>query len=169
MAWDAAPGAGSLYRVSPDGTWRVKAGAKVTVKAVSYPDKVFEGKVDWVSGAFDRGTRTAQVRCTFPNPDKLLKPGATEPTDLAIAIGHKGFAWVEVEVFGRAAHGSRPAEGIDAILRLGRILVRLAVSDRVAPGPHRRSRGDLHRQRHARRPDASGRSRQARRRVTRSA
>ena len=53
---------------------RVKAGAKVTVKAVSYPDKVFEGKVDWVSGAFDRGTRTAQVRCTFPNPDKLLKP-----------------------------------------------------------------------------------------------
>src|SRR4029077_11737757 len=30
----------------------------------------------------------------------------TEPTDLSIAIGHKGFAWVEVEVRGKAAHGS---------------------------------------------------------------
>jgi cobalt-zinc-cadmium efflux system membrane fusion protein len=53
---------------------RVKAGTKVTVKAVSYPDKVFEGKVDWVSGTFDPGTRTARVRCTFPNPERLLKP-----------------------------------------------------------------------------------------------
>ena len=62
----------------------------------------------------------------------------TEPTDLTIAIGHKGFAWVKVEVFGRAAHGSRPAEGRDAILRLGRILVRLEALDRAlqAAAPH---------------------------------
>jgi acetylornithine deacetylase/succinyl-diaminopimelate desuccinylase family protein len=55
----------------------------------------------------------------------------TEPTDLAIAIGHKGFAWIEVEVFGKAAHGSRPSEGIDAIIRLGRVLGRLEAFDRV--------------------------------------
>jgi len=55
----------------------------------------------------------------------------TEPTDLAIAIGHKGFAWVEVEVLGRAAHGSRPAEGQDAILRLGRVLTWLEALDRT--------------------------------------
>jgi acetylornithine deacetylase len=54
----------------------------------------------------------------------------TEPTDLAIAIGHKGFAWVEVEVLGKAAHGSRPLDGEDAILRLGRVLVRLEALDR---------------------------------------
>src|SRR5216683_3391215 len=53
----------------------------------------------------------------------------TEPTDLAIAVGHKGFAWVEVDVQGRAAHGSRPAEGQDAILRLGRVLARLEALD----------------------------------------
>lgn len=53
----------------------------------------------------------------------------TEPTDLAIAVGHKGFAWVEVEVQGTAAHGSRPAEGQDAILRLGRVLARLETLD----------------------------------------
>jgi acetylornithine deacetylase len=54
----------------------------------------------------------------------------TEPTDLAIAVGHKGFAWVEVTVDGKAAHGSRPAEGQDAILRLGRVLTRLEALDR---------------------------------------
>src|SRR5882672_847968 len=53
----------------------------------------------------------------------------TEPTDLAIAVGHKGFAWVEVDVKGRAAHGSRPAEGQDAILRIGRVLARLEALD----------------------------------------
>ena len=46
----------------------------------------------------------------------------TEPTDLHIAVGHKGFAWFEVETRGRAAHGSRPREGRDAILRMGRVL-----------------------------------------------
>ena len=40
----------------------------------------------------------------------------TEPTDLDVAVAHKGFQWVTVETRGRAAHGSRPAEGRDAIL-----------------------------------------------------
>jgi acetylornithine deacetylase len=62
----------------------------------------------------------------------------TEPTDLAIAVGHKGFAWVAVEVMGKAAHGSRPAEGQDAILRLGRVLARLEALDTAiqARPPH---------------------------------
>jgi acetylornithine deacetylase len=47
----------------------------------------------------------------------------TEPTDLRLAIGHKGFAWAEVVTRGRAAHGSRPEEGRDAIARMGRLLV----------------------------------------------
>src|SRR5260370_10579095 len=55
----------------------------------------------------------------------------TEPTDLRIAVGHKGFAWVEVDVYGKAAHGSRPADGQDAILRLGRVLTRLEALDRT--------------------------------------
>ena len=54
----------------------------------------------------------------------------TEPTDLAVAIAHKGFAWFDVETRGRAAHGSRPAEGRDAILRMGRVLHALEQLDR---------------------------------------
>ena len=62
----------------------------------------------------------------------------TEPTDLEIAVGHKGFAWVDVVVEGKAAHGSRPADGQDAILRLGRVLSRLELLDRTlqARPPH---------------------------------
>jgi acetylornithine deacetylase len=54
----------------------------------------------------------------------------TEPTDLRIGIGHKGFAWATVETKGRAAHGSRPQDGRDAILRMGRVLTRLEQLDR---------------------------------------
>ncbi len=53
----------------------------------------------------------------------------TEPTDLQIGVGHKGFAWIEVETRGRAAHGSRPKDGRDAIMRMGRVLQRLESLD----------------------------------------
>jgi acetylornithine deacetylase len=49
----------------------------------------------------------------------------TEPTDLEVAIAHKGFQWIEVETRGLRAHGSRPEDGRDAILRMGRVLGRL--------------------------------------------
>ena len=55
----------------------------------------------------------------------------TEPTDLQIGVGHKGFVWVEIETAGRAAHGSRPKDGRDAILRMGRVLSRLESLDRT--------------------------------------
>ena len=55
----------------------------------------------------------------------------TEPTDLQIAIGHKGFAWTEIRTKGRAAHGSRPRDGRDAIVRMGRVLTSLEALDRA--------------------------------------
>ena len=53
-----------------------------------------------------------------------------EPTDLQVATAHKGFAWVEVTTSGKAAHGSRPAEGVDAIRLMGQILGHLDRLDR---------------------------------------
>jgi acetylornithine deacetylase len=46
----------------------------------------------------------------------------TEPTALDLCVAHKGFVWLEVDVQGRAAHGSRPDLGIDAIAQAGPIL-----------------------------------------------
>ena len=40
----------------------------------------------------------------------------TEPTELNICTAHKGFAWLDVETEGIAAHGSRPDLGVDAIV-----------------------------------------------------
>jgi acetylornithine deacetylase len=48
-----------------------------------------------------------------------------EPTEGEIGVGHKGFTWLEIEVMGRAAHGSRPEEGIDAIIPLHGALAEL--------------------------------------------
>ncbi|HHV78818.1 MAG TPA: ArgE/DapE family deacylase [Firmicutes bacterium] len=45
-----------------------------------------------------------------------------EPTELNVAIAHKGFCWIKVTTNGRAAHGSRPEEGLDAIAAMGTFL-----------------------------------------------
>ncbi|MFX1255106.1 MAG: ArgE/DapE family deacylase [Promethearchaeota archaeon] len=48
-----------------------------------------------------------------------------EPTDLQITMAHKGFAWIRIEIFGKAAHGSRPEEGVDAIVKAGKVLMEI--------------------------------------------
>lgn len=46
----------------------------------------------------------------------------TEPTGGNIVVAHKGFVWADVISLGRTAHGSRPAEGTDAITKMGAFL-----------------------------------------------
>lgn len=46
-----------------------------------------------------------------------------EPTGLAVMPAHKGFLWIDAVVKGRAAHGSRPELGVDAIAHAGHLLV----------------------------------------------
>lgn len=52
-----------------------------------------------------------------------------EPSDLKVLVAHKGFAWFSIETHGVAAHGSRPADGVDAVAHMGRVLVRLEQLD----------------------------------------
>lgn len=63
-----------------------------------------------------------------------------EPTDLKIVIAHKGYAWFEVNTHGRAAHGSLPGEGRDAIRMMGRVLGALDALERELTS---RTRHDL--------------------------
>lgn len=53
----------------------------------------------------------------------------TEPTELEVAVAHKGFVWIEIDVRGRAAHGSRPHLGVDAIVKAGPLLAALGRLD----------------------------------------
>jgi acetylornithine deacetylase len=54
----------------------------------------------------------------------------SEPTEMRLALAHKGFVGFEVETKGRAAHGSRPDLGIDAIAHMGYVLVGIEELDR---------------------------------------
>src|SRR5262249_34456514 len=98
---------------------RVKMGSKAVVRVVAYPNKVFEGKVDYVSGSLDPQTRTAKVRCTFDNPDRLLKP--------------EMFATVNVSVEERRAL----AIPHSAVLRLGEQTVVFVDRGNAPDGRHR--------------------------------
>jgi cobalt-zinc-cadmium efflux system membrane fusion protein len=95
---------------------RVKKGQRVTVKAVAYPDKLFEGVVDWISSALDPTSRTAKVRCTIANPQVELKP--------------EMYATVEIHVAGRHAL----AVPRSAVLRLGDQMVVFVQKGRAPDG-----------------------------------
>jgi acetylornithine deacetylase len=61
-----------------------------------------------------------------------------EPTSLAVMPANKGFVWVEASFRGRAAHGSRPEEGRDAIRHAGEFLASLGEMEAIleAGRPH---------------------------------
>ena len=59
-----------------------------------------------------------------------------EPTEMRLALAHKGFVGFEIETKGRAAHGSRPDLGIDAIAHMGHVLVGIgALDERLRASP----------------------------------
>ena len=71
----------------------------------------------------------------------------TEPTRLAIMPAHRGFAWIEIALTGRAAHGSRWDIGVDAVRHAGLLLAELDAHDaEVLPKRKHQllGRGSLH-------------------------
>jgi cobalt-zinc-cadmium efflux system membrane fusion protein len=70
----------------------VRVGAPVNVSVIAYPERKFQGRVDWISGALDATTRTARLRCTLENRGRELRPemyatvGVAVPTTRALAI-----------------------------------------------------------------------------------
>ena len=53
-----------------------------------------------------------------------------EPTEMHVCVAHKGFVAFEIDTDGLAAHGSRPDLGVDAIAKMGHVLVGLDALDR---------------------------------------
>ena len=48
-----------------------------------------------------------------------------EPSEMKVAAAHKGFVWIEIEIKGKAAHGSVPEKGVDAIVHAAKVIARL--------------------------------------------
>ncbi len=53
-----------------------------------------------------------------------------EFTELQLILAHRGFVWMDVETIGKAAHGSRPDLGVDAIVKMGKVLAEIEKLDR---------------------------------------
>ncbi|HYC25231.1 MAG TPA: ArgE/DapE family deacylase [Roseiarcus sp.] len=86
---------------------------------------------------------TQEVVARF-KPDAAI---VTEPSHLQLTLAHKGFAWYEVVVRGRAAHGSRPELGVDAIAKAGKFLTAVTELDRrlrAVPSHPRLGAGSIH-------------------------
>ncbi len=59
-----------------------------------------------------------------------------EPTDFEVVTAHRGILWLEVKTHGRAAHGSTPQLGINAIASMRALLDKLE-NYRVKVRPHK--------------------------------
>jgi succinyl-diaminopimelate desuccinylase len=64
-----------------------------------------------------------------------------EPTNLDLVPAHRGVLWLEIETLGRAAHGSMPHLGVNAVLHMNALIDRLtrlplpAPAHRLLPPP----------------------------------
>lgn len=99
----------------------VVAGVQAAVTAAGMDlagDIVFTGVIDEEAGS--KGTE-AIVRDWSADAAVVI-----EPTNLEIAIAHRGFAWGEITVRGVAAHGSNAEAGVDAIVHAGPVLSGIA-------------------------------------------
>jgi acetylornithine deacetylase/succinyl-diaminopimelate desuccinylase-like protein len=58
-----------------------------------------------------------------------------EPTNLDLVIAQKGALWFRITTFGKSAHGSRPAQGINAIEKMMNLIARLNSTPLVKEHP----------------------------------
>jgi acetylornithine deacetylase len=108
------------------GTCDMKAGvAAMVVAAERAADAGHDGDVvlalvaDEEHGSRGSAAMLDHLAAAGTLPDACI---VGEPTWLDVIVAHRGFSVVEVELHGRAAHSSRPHEGVNAVTLLGRLL-----------------------------------------------
>lgn len=99
------------------------AACMTAIKALVEAKAVFNGEVLLAAVADEEyfSLGTADIVSRYKVDGAIV----TEATTMNLCRAHKGFVWLEVETFGRAAHGSRFDEGIDANMMMGRFLAAL--------------------------------------------
>lgn len=114
-------------RIYGRGAYDMKAGMAASLIALLELDK--DHSVNAVVAMVadeEYGSRGMEETLPHLDVDYAIVP---EMTELQIGVAHKGFVWLEVRVVGKAAHGSRPHLGADAILNAGHVLVALEALD----------------------------------------
>lgn len=126
-------------RLHGRGTYDMKAGLAAALMACRHAARTNAATRIVVAAVADEEHASRGMMQVLDHLDPTTIDAAivTEPTELEVAIAHKGFVWMRVDVSGVAAHGSRPELGCDAIMALGPILMGLDALDRdLATRPH---------------------------------
>jgi acetylornithine deacetylase len=120
-------------RLHGRGAYDMKAGLAAAMSAAAAVRDLAGDVV--VAAVCDEEAGSLGTRALLGDAARFDAAIVTEPTDLRIAVAHKGYAGFEIETAGRAAHGSRPEEGVDAILAMGPVMVELrGLDDRLQGG-----------------------------------
>ncbi len=81
-----------LANVNESDIAKVKEGYEANILTVSYPDRIYKGKVDKIFNAIDPETRAMKVRIRIPNSDLSLKPDMNATVTLHFDEGKKMIA-----------------------------------------------------------------------------
>ena len=89
-------------------------GSAVSVRVLAWPDRIFRGKVEWISPTLDPALRTARIRCSLPNADGALKPEMfasvviERPAVSRLAVPAGAITRIHGQSFVYVAAGERP-------------------------------------------------------------
>jgi len=110
--WEPAIRGGRIFG---RGATDMKAGvAAMCAAAARAADDGLDGEVI-VTAVADEEFESIGTRAVLSAGMRADAAIVTEPTRLAVCPAHRGFAWLELVVHGKAAHGSRYDVGVDAI------------------------------------------------------
>jgi membrane fusion protein, copper/silver efflux system len=68
---------------------QVRLGNRAQVSVDAYPERMFDGRVDFIYPTMDAATRTVQVRIEISNPKGLLKPAMYADALISLGKGNK--------------------------------------------------------------------------------
>ena len=120
-------------RIFGRGASDMKAGVAAMCAAAARAANA-DGEIDGeiiVAAVIDEEFESVGTRVLLERGVRADAAIVTEPTRLAVMPAHLGFAWIEITIHGRAAHGSRWDLGIDAIRHAGLLLAELDRLDAV--------------------------------------
>ena len=136
--WSVDPFAGSVAdgRLIGRGACDMKgpmAAALAAAAAIGRAGLILEGTLELHLVADEELAGTYGTR-VLRDQGRLTQDAAIvgEPTGMEIALAERGGAWITAVAHGRAAHGSQPDRGVNAIVTMSRFLLRLreALPDR---------------------------------------
>jgi acetylornithine deacetylase len=134
-------------RIYGRGSADMKSGlAAMCAAAVSVPPSN-RNKQILITAVVDEEYESLGMRALLASGVRAQAAIITEPTNLAICPAHRGFAWLDVSLRGRAAHGSRYDIGVDAITHAGLLLADLEKLEQTRESGPRHpllGRGSLH-------------------------